>query len=156
MIKKKKSYRMNLFLSRTCLAVWQPQLSCCKRALFISPWPKTLPVTLSTNMWSAAPKRECVCTGLASLEAALMAPLYLLVYVTKQNKPGNNMPSDHSYCLTTGSLAGGVSVSQTVRGDSLWHQPTPLDSTDRTSSTIQHALHPWTPLLAAPWGPIML
>lgn len=48
-----------------------------------------------------------VCMGLASLEAALMAPLYLPVCVTKQNKAGN-MPSDHSYRLTTGSLAGGL------------------------------------------------
>lgn len=84
----------------------------------------------------------CVCTGLASLEAALMAPLYLSVYVTKQNKAGNNMPSAHSYCLTTGSLAGGWFFLS----DSAWRQPvTPASSTRQlqhhpASQNLQH--HP--------------
>lgn len=153
---------MNLFLSRTCsLATTTVLLQ--KHSFYLSLSQNCDGNVKHKHVTHSSKKSVClcVCMGLASLEAALMAPLYLSVYVTKQNKEGNNMPSAHSYCLTTGSLAGGWFVSQTGHGDSLWHQPAPLDSSStiqqaKTSSTIQQALQPWTLLLATPRGPIML
>lgn len=92
---------MNLFLARTCLAIWQRQLSCCKSA-------QTLFLLLTQNSDSniklehgaPAPKRVRVCVHVCVLPAWRLPqqPRCMATSVVlNKTKLGNNVPADHLY-----------------------------------------------------------
>lgn len=76
---------MNLFLARTCLKIWQPQVSCCKmaQALFLS-LTENHGSNIKLKEGTPAPKSEHVCLHVyGPCQLRVAAALYGCVCVTK-------------------------------------------------------------------------